>query len=167
MRIRGRRRLVVDANVARSAGETEHAVSSACRSFLNAITKSEHRVVMTDEIQQEWREHASKYSSRWLTSMYARKLVFRSAVRRDDQFRKRVAQHHRNTHDMHLVEAATATDRLVASQDERARLEFGTAAVNIRELRRIVWVNPAREAEAPIDWLRSGAVAEASRMLGP
>ena len=43
----GRRRLVIDAKVARSAGETEHRVSSACWEFLDTTTLFGHRVVMT------------------------------------------------------------------------------------------------------------------------
>ena len=34
------------------------------------------------------------------------------------------------------------------------------------ELRVVVWVNSARHSETPIDWLRSGARAAASRQLG-
>ena len=45
----GRRRLVIDADVARSAGETEHPVSSACGKFLSTTTELGHRVVMTAE----------------------------------------------------------------------------------------------------------------------
>ena len=45
----GRRRLVIDATVAHSAGETEHPVSSACRKFLSTTTELGHRVVMTAE----------------------------------------------------------------------------------------------------------------------
>lgn len=67
MRRRGGRRLVIDANVVRAAGETEHTVSSACRKFLDAVARFEHRVVMTTEIQQEWRDHASRYARKWLT----------------------------------------------------------------------------------------------------
>jgi hypothetical protein len=89
--VRGQRRLVIDANVARSSGETEHPASGKCREFLDATTEFGHRVVMTAEIQQEWRTHASRYASRWLTRMYARRRVYRSTVGRDDQLRRRVA----------------------------------------------------------------------------
>ena len=162
----GRRRLVIDANVAQSAGETEHPVSSACRNFLSTTTELGHRVVMTAEIQREWREHASRYARRWLTGMYGRRLVYRSTVDRDEQLRRRVARELPGLQDIHLVEAASATDRLVVSQDERARSAYRGAAGSIPELRRIVWVNPARHSETPIDWLCSGALAEASRQLG-
>ena len=166
MRDQDRRRLVIDANVARSAGETEHAVSSACRKFLDAVTVCEHRVVMTAEIQQEWRKHASRYARRWLTRMYGRRLVYRTPVASDDRLRRRVALVLPSLDDLHLMEAAQATDKLVASQDERARSKLRAVAVSVRVLRSIVWVNPTRAAETPVDWLSNGAVVEESRKLG-
>ena len=166
MPAQGQRRLVIDANVARSSGETEHPASRKCREFLDATTEFGHRVVMTAEIQQEWRTHASRYASRWLTRMYARRRVYRSAVGRDDQLRRRVALVLPSSPDLHLVEAANATDRLVASQDERARSALRRAAGRIGELQRIVWVNPVHHSETPIDWLRRGAKSEVGRQLG-
>ena len=163
---KGGRRLVIDADVARSAGETEHAVSSACRQFLDAVTKFRHRVVMAPEIQEEWREHASRYTHRWLGRMYARRLVDRPAVGRDDRLRLRVAAVLPSAGDLHLLEAAIATDRLVASRDERARAHFRRVSGKIREIQSIVWVNPTSENDAPIQWLSSGAATEANRQLG-
>jgi len=69
------RRIVVDASVARSAGETSHPDSVLCREFLLAILKICHRVVLTPEIEREWRRHASRFSLRWLASMRSRRKV--------------------------------------------------------------------------------------------
>ena len=69
--------------------------------------------------------------------------------------------------DVHLVEAALATDRLITSQDERVRSALRTASNNVGELKRIVWVNPTRGDEKPVDWLREGAKTEERRLLGP
>ena len=68
--------------------------------------------------------------------------------------------------DVHLIEAALGTDRLVASQDERARGIFREASRGVRELKPIVWVNPTLSADDPIGWLRNGARSEAHRQLG-
>ena len=106
---RGRRRLVIDADVARSAGETEHPVSSACGKFLSTTTELGHRVVVTGEIRREWRKHASRYTRRWLVGMYGGRLVWGSTVDCDDQLRRRVACELPGLQDIHLVEAAIAT----------------------------------------------------------
>ena len=107
---KGGRRLVIDADVARSAGETEHPVSTSCRGFLETATRFRHRVVMTTEIQEEWREHASHFARRWLVRMYARRLVDRTALARDNPLRRRVAAVLPNAGDLHLLEAAIVVE---------------------------------------------------------
>ena len=70
--------------------------------------------------------------------------------------------------DLHLIEAALATDRTVASVDKKVRAFFSgeASACQVEELRTIVWVNPELEEETPILWLERGAPAEPERMLG-
>lgn len=41
------KRLVIDACVARSAGETDHPISAACRGYLLDILAICHKIVMT------------------------------------------------------------------------------------------------------------------------
>ena len=166
------RRLVIDADVAHSAGESEHPISSACRKFLDTVLSVGHHVVMSEAIQEEWRRHRSRYSLKWLTRMSARRRVDRNKIERDEDLRERIdevvppEQKEDVDKDVHLIEAAVATDRLVASQDERARGAFGNASANVGELKQIVWVNPTQADEKPIDWLRNGAKAEVHRQLG-
>ena len=170
----GSRRLVIDADVVHSAGETEHPVSSACRRFLETVLDVGHQVVMTDAIMAEWRHHMSRYSRRWRRQMYGRKRVYRIEMEkeRDDNLRGRIdAAVHRDqkaiiAKDVHLIEAAIAMDQLVTSKDESARDAFKDASNGVVGLKQIVWVNPTCDNETPIDWLRNGARAEAHRQLG-
>ena len=170
----GSRRLVIDADVVHSAGETAHPISSACRRFLETVLEVGHQVVMTDAILAEWRNHLSKYSRRWRRRMYGRRRVYRIEKdhERDNNLRNRIDQAvHRDQRaivakDVHLIEAAIATDRLVTSKDESARRAFKDTSNGVNELKQIVWVNPTRDEETPIDWLQNGARAEAHRMLG-
>ena len=67
--------------------------------------------------------------------------------------------------DAHLVEAALATEHTVTSLDDKARGWFAESSARIPKLRRIVWVNPDRSTEEPIQWLREGAKREATRTL--
>ena len=166
------RRLVIDANVAHSAGESEHPISSACRKFLDTVLSVGHHVVMSEAIQEEWRRHRSRYSRKWLTQMSGRKRVDRNKIERDEDLRERIdevvppEQKEDVDKDVHLIEAAIATDRLVTSRDEKARGAFGNASDNVGELRQIVWINPTQDDEKPIDWLQKGAKAEVHRQLG-
>ena len=170
----GSRRLVIDADVVHSAGETEHPISSACRKFLETVLDVGHHVVITDAILAEWHHHMSRYSKRWHRQMYSRRRVYRIEMQkeRDENLRNRIDQAvHRDQKkivdkDVHLIEAAIATDRLITSNDGRARRAYRNVANEVEELKQIVWVNPTRDEETPIDWLRNGARAEAHRMLG-
>jgi hypothetical protein len=68
--------------------------------------------------------------------------------------------------DRHLIEAALATDRRIASLDDRVRNQVRAHAAELRVVRSICWVNPNIASEIPIAGLESGAPAEKSRMLG-
>jgi hypothetical protein len=164
--------LVIDASVARAAGKTEHPVSSACRSFLQEVLEICHKVVMTPEISEEWNNHRSNFAFLWRASMTARKKVvrrssvedvgLREAIRRlelTDRARDAILK------DIHLVEAALATGQAVASLDETIRGHLCQISSTVRTLGLLVWVNPIKDDEHPIDWLREGANAEAERRL--
>ena len=151
--------MVIDADVARSAGETKHPVSRSCRQFLDAVTEYRHRVVMTPQIQQEWCEHASRYTYRWLRRMNAKRPVHRCTVAGNDPIRQRVAAVLPDAGNLHLLEAAIATDRLVASQDERAHAAFRRVSGKIREIQGVVWFIPHTRKKRR----STGAVAERSR----
>ena len=59
--------------------------------FLSTTTELGHRVVMTAEITAGVGvSHASRYTRRWLTQMYGRKLVCVSTMDRDEQLRRKV-----------------------------------------------------------------------------
>jgi hypothetical protein len=72
--------------------------------------------------------------------------------------------------DIHLIEAALATDKIVISLDDKTARRFFTQAAQqveeLRELKTISWVNPDKPEESPISWLKSGANPEPERLLG-
>ena len=165
--------LVIDATIACASGGTEHPVSSACRGFLQEVLKICHKVVMTPEISAEWKKHRSKFAYGWLASMWARKKVvrpdpvenagLRQAIRSSeltDSVREAILK------DIHLVEAAFATDHAVASLDDTARQYLRQIAEHVKSLRSLVWVNPTKDDEHATDWLREGANAEEEKQLG-
>ena len=124
------RRLVIDADIARSAGESEHPVSRASRRFLETMLKVGHMVVMTKAITEEWRRHRSGFSKTWLVQMYGRRKVHRCNAEHDEDLRNRIAaavpvnRSQAAEKDVHLIEAARRTDRLIASRDQQARSVF-------------------------------------------
>ena len=171
------KRLVIDASVARSAGgeEATYPTSVYCRDFLKAVLDICHKVVMTRDIREEWNKHESDFARAWRRRMVAkRKFEFLDIPVNDELWNKidRIAgtdkQRTEMFKDLRLIEAAIATDRIVISLDDNtARRFFGRVAVQVDELKEIVWVNPAKiEEEKPIEWLENGAKPEKERMLG-
>jgi hypothetical protein len=131
------RRLVVDASVARSAGTAENPTSQYCRQFLAAMLAICHKVVMTDDIEKEWRNHGSRYSISWLTAMQSRRKLVR--VPPSEEHNRVInaqlaaadlpeAQRAAIEKDLLLVVAALASDRIVASLDDRMRKLLGKLA---------------------------------------
>lgn len=128
---------------------------------------------MTPDLEDEWERHQSNFTAEWRAAMEAERLVSAVSPDQDQDLRRRIlstAQSKNNRlaldKDLHLIEAARATDDTVSSLDRRVRVLLREAARVIEELRAIVWVNPELEEEEPILWLQSGAPAERQRMLG-
>lgn len=169
------RRIVVDASVARAAGTSENPVSSRSREFLQAMLRICHRVVMTPEIQREWRQHQSNFSMAWLGAMQRRRKVEAAAVdaTRQGELVAAVLRSDLGTtqqaaaeKDCLLVSAAWATDGIVASNDDKVRTLLGKLASATPEIARIVWVSPTDPDETSVLWLEAGARDEARRRLG-
>lgn len=172
------KRLVIDASVARSVGgeESTYPTSVHCREFLIAVLNICHKIVMTDDIKNEWNRHKSAFSRRWLIEMYSKKKVNYLNISIDANLWKQIEsiaasisnkRIEEMTKDLCLIEAANATDRIVVSLDDNtARKYFSEASAKIDELKNIVWVNPDKvEAEQPIAWLQNGAAADSDRLL--
>jgi hypothetical protein len=170
------KRLVIDASVAQAAGgqTAAHPTSKQCRDFLTAVLEICHRVVMTPEISEEWRQHQSSFARGWRVSMEARKKVTRPDpvpsyhqlyARAEStvlSFKDREAMYK----DFCLLEAALHTDRIVVSLDDTVRHLFAGASRAVAELRQIAWVNPDKEAESVLTWLEEGAGFEEKHCLG-
>ena len=169
------KRLVIDASVARSSGgeNAVHPTSKHCRDFLSATLKVGHQAVMTEAIREEWKRHQSGFARRWRVAMMARRKLHIIEVAPDDNLREKISRVAARTQDgeamlkdAHLIEAAIATDRIVISLDETARVLYIAAALRVGEIRRILWANPDKIEEACIGWLEGGARNERRRQLG-
>jgi hypothetical protein len=169
--------IVVDASVARSCGNitATYPLPIQCRDFLLTMQEHQHSVVMTKEIRAEWDKHQSRFALTWLRQMVAKKQFKAISLPEIDQeiwepieaLAKTDNQRAEMTKDILLLEAALATDRRIVSLDEKtARQYFTNAAKEIVKLQTLVWVNPSKEEENSIEWLRQNAPADPERMLG-
>lgn len=168
------RRLVIDASVARSAGDASvpDLVSGRCRAALEAAAEH-HRVAFSDHCLAEWRRHRSRFARGWLTRMFSKRKVVLLGDVADATLRAKVAAcalkaSHRQAieKDLHLVEAALLADRTVVSRDQTVREVLRTVVNTVSELRPILWMNPEIEEEDGAGWLARGAKDEPARRLG-
>jgi hypothetical protein len=169
------RRLVIDADVARSAGGQDaiYPTSKYCRDFLEEVLEICHCVIMSDAIAEEWDRHQSGFARTWRRRMVARKKLFRIRVDADQSLRRMVQlldttenNKHEMLNDIHLVEAARKSDNTIVSRDEAARILFERAVTSVKDLKQIIWVNPTTQVEEAVEWLKAGAKPDKRRKLG-
>lgn len=169
------RRLIIDASVAHASGgeDATFPTSKNWRDFLKAVLTICHQIVMTSSISDEWKRHQSHFARGWLVSMTARRKVNRIDDPFDAELRKKIEKAAVNEKsreamlkDIHLIEAAKATDQTVIALDETVRKLFTVTAKSIGVLKSIVWVNPDKTAEQAIAWLEQGAKSAKKRWIG-
>jgi hypothetical protein len=168
------KRLVIDASVATSTGESGQR-GERCQAFLRVmIDETYHRLVMTREIGEEWDIHSHPFARRWRRSMNAKRRVDRPNAYHDAAFCLKIERASQTEKaldamekDLRLIEAARITDNRVISMDDTARSYFSAVSNQVGELRDILWVNPVNDDESPTKWLTDGAPIEEQRQLRP
>jgi predicted nucleic acid-binding protein len=160
------RRIVVDTNVARSASESQHPISDACRQVLQTIIEKQHRVVLTATQKEEWQKHKSAFTRGWLVQMASKKLWHPLKPEPDSGITDRIYQlectakaRREMLKDAHLLENALATDHAIVSQETNVLALFIKHAQPLQIPRPVAWVNPVESPVACIAWLEKGADA--------
>jgi hypothetical protein len=166
-------RLVVDANIAQSAGASDVPISLHSRECLNAILDSGHTVIFCEQLLVEWKEHASFLSRRWWKSMVARRRIERiegaqfaylldraCACLAEERWREALSK------DFHLVRTALAGDRTILSNEIEFPRLLAIAAASVHALSMILYGNPAIEKDTCVDWIRGGAIPIPARIIG-
>ena len=170
--------LVVDTSVGSAAGNEDSTdqTASCCVAVLKTILSMSYKIAMSEDIEKEWRHTRKKilsYASKWLVLMENRN---RTVALRDTinvPLREMILNSTPNKgtqsvmqKDLHLLEAALATDKIVLSRDKKCRRHFLDAASNVTEIKPILWANPEVPEEEVIDWLNRGIPFEKERQLG-
>lgn len=176
--------LVIDTCVLTSSGD-ENATfptSKHCHQFLQNVLKICHRAVLTKDLEAEWDNHKSLFGQAWRGNMERKGKLIRIKSLEDSSLRAKIYmadillenltenQRLQVKKDIHLIEAALATDKIVISLDDKTARRFFTQAAQeveeLSELKAISWVNPDKPEESPISWLKGGANPEPERLLG-
>ncbi len=146
------RRLVIDASVASAAGLSMSPDSRRCREFLQVVLRISHRATMTPLLRDEWKRHQSLFARAWLAEMASKAKVENMADVPNEQLRAQAPGTRSAQKDLHLVEEALATDKIVISLDDLARTEL-----SVRAAAEVMWVHPVDEGGRVIYWLNKGA----------
>jgi hypothetical protein len=163
--------LVIDASVAHPAG-TQHPTGPECSDFLTSVRSVCHRMAWSKNIKAEWDKHQSIFALQWLVTMMNLKKLREIKDEELTELREAIKTHSSDPNvapimlkDVHLVEAALATDARVASLDDNARGHFSRLATAFDSLRPIIWVNPTISEEKAVKWLEAGAPIQRRRQL--
>jgi hypothetical protein len=154
---------VIDADVLRASGLSDHPRSRACRDFLLEVLHVCHRAAVTPVLTREWQGHASDFGIHWQAAMQSRGKITRLGGAPKPELRRTVedllpaAVRQIALKDIHLVECALDADRRVVSLDEHARMAFRPLTERCPSLKQVVWVNPERAGREAVLWLREGA----------
>ncbi|MGO9270745.1 MAG: hypothetical protein ACLQOO_10925 [Terriglobia bacterium] len=141
--------------------------------FLREVLTICYRFVATDEIDREWKNHATSLARQWQASMVARRKRVPFKAFPDASLRAAISRIARTDgdreamlKDTHLIEAALQARSPIVSTDDTARDLFRGVAPRIPRLKNVVWVNPVRAEEKALEWLKEGAKADPARRLG-
>ena len=159
-------RFVIDACVARASGPpgSTQPTSSRCRDFLVAVRSNSHRMVMSDSIKTEWDKHQSNFARGWRVSMVARKGIEFLKVEENVPLRSKIQVRSANAEiaaiiikDLHLVEAAIATDQRIVSIEKRVFDHLRTIGRPIKDLLRLAYANPSDPTHDTVRWVEESA----------
>lgn len=150
--------VIIDADIARSSGMTEHPVSSGSRALLNSVSQNGHLVAMCPTLGAEWKKHRSLFATRWLASMIAKKRINRinpqtttnTLITNNLKKDKEIAI---ALKDAHLIDGALEADNIIASNDDIARNVFCELSISCGSLRAIKWFNAIADRDFVTDYL--------------
>jgi hypothetical protein len=169
MALKTPRRLVIDADVLRSAGEenAQHPRSMICRDFLIAVRSICHHAALSTDLEREWEKHSSRFSRKWYASMESRKKIQHLPDDSQHDFTEMLQdegltlkQRRAVMKDLHLVEAAMFTDSIVVSLDKEAVELMQQVLCCDAPFRKLCWINPESDPVQVHEWLQNGAKAE-------
>jgi hypothetical protein len=171
-------RLVIDTSILSAATdrESEDPIPGSCAKLLTDVYRICHQVVFTSESLMEWNNRRSNFAKRWRVWMEGEKKVHRlDDSCRDEELRGACERLFSDgdgpdvweevEKDLHLVEAALATDKIVLSLERRIYecFQWACSRRGARILGEIYWFNPVHEA-AEVRRLLNGDLPQSSRL---
>jgi len=142
---------VIDADILRSAGYSEAPVSSLSRKLLSEILDRGDEACFCQKLWDEWRKHNSRFSQAWKATMVAKRKLIKVEVTDetenhllslDDSNEKSAA-----IKDSHLIEIAISADRIIFSNDGKAKSAFSNLLDGRDRFKKIYWLSPTNHID--------------------
>ena len=171
------KQLVLDASLALCSNDpmfnpVGDAPGDRNRRCLQAVWEEEHVAVFNRQLQQEWRDHASRSAAAWLRKMIQKS---RMVVNEGNDFSPllqpacdRLSSGREKedlAKDFHLVQSALATEQLILSNEVRFPRYVARACVGVPKLAELYYGNPRVEGEDCRLWIKAGAEKEPDRRI--
>lgn len=174
-----RKYFVIDADVLVWASGKNRIECKMANEFIESALTICFGAVSGGVISEEWKKHSSLISKIWIRRMIIKKKIKRNKYTFDgiDNLIQRIKnskifttkQFNAIVKDKHLIAAALVNDSIIVSCDDTVRKLFAKAAQNIpkvgSQIGDIIWINPAKNEEKPIEWLESDAPFTEERKL--
>ncbi|WP_289407622.1 hypothetical protein [Bacillus pumilus] len=122
--------------------------------------KTNNRIAMTKDLHEEWFNHASAYTIKVYFLLKAKRRI------KEIHDHETVEDIRIKTHsvkdkqrilpilkDIHLLEAAILTDKIIFSLDDKARNNFNHLYNCVSGITDVCWLNPSIEQEEVTEWL--------------
>ncbi len=152
-------RVVIDASIARSCGETEDPVSRLSRKLLEEIYNRKSKLILHKDLKREYENHASNFFIKWQSSMIAKKQFsvcqeceleeLRDVIQAIDSPKTK----RELIKDVHLVEIAIENDKIIFSRDDNAKNYFFGISNEYTPIKTLMWNNPVTDINECIDSL--------------
>lgn len=136
------------------------------------MIEGQHYAVLSATQFQEWQKHQSKYAKGWLVRMKAKKLWHVLAPEPDSGLAARAKKiacteevRQEILKDLHLLENALATDKVVLSMETNVFRLFSEHKKVLKVPEPVAWVNPTDDIDACLKWIEAGAEVGKARCV--
>jgi hypothetical protein len=166
-------RLVIDTNIAHSAGAGEVPASRYSRSSLDAVLEGDYVAVFNQSLRNELKDHhSSRFFRIWWRSMAAQKRIedkegdeFVHHLDRACACLEKASSKDALRKDFHLIQSALATGKTILSNEKNFPRFVAAACCTVLELSTLYYANPAAEGDRCIEWIKAGADKNVDRRI--
>jgi hypothetical protein len=165
--------MVIDADIARAVGFSQHPVSSTSRALLETLMASKNiGIAFNRHLLAEWKKHNSTFARTWLSSMIGQRrfCLIETAARAEIEVQNAAISENQKqiaAKDAHLIDIALVSGKFIASNDKAARTVFCLVSGQTAFFNGITWAVPVDCCDQLLALIRERGFIPADWQLGP